>query len=41
MITGSLVDALENQDFRDSAVVTFLVTISGVSEWGVGAPFWD
>lgn len=40
VITGSLVDALEKKDFRDSAVVTFLVTISGVSDWGVGAPFW-
>ena len=40
VITGSLADALEKKDFRDSAVVTFLVTISGVSGWGVGAPFW-
>ena len=40
VITGSLSDALEKKDFRDSAVVTFLVTISGVSGWGVGAPFW-
>jgi len=40
VITASLSDALEKKDFRDSAVVTFLVTISGVSGWGVGAPFW-
>ena len=40
VITGSLSDALEKKDFRDSAIVTFLVTISGVSGWGVGAPFW-
>jgi benzoate membrane transport protein len=40
VITASLTDALEKKDFRDSAVVTFLVTISGVSGWGVGAPFW-
>ena len=40
VITSSLSDALDNKDFRDSAVVTFLVTVSGVSGWGVGAPFW-
>jgi len=40
VITASLTDALEKKDFRDSAVVTFLVTISGVSGWGIGAPFW-
>lgn len=40
VITGALVDALEQRDFRDAAVVTFLVTTSGVSGWGVGAPFW-
>ena len=33
VITASLSDALEKKDFRDSAVVTFLVTISGVSGW--------
>ena len=40
VITASLTDALEEKEFRDSAVVTFLVTISGVSGWGVGSPFW-
>lgn len=40
VITSSLSDALESKDFRDSAVVTFLVTVSGISGWGVGAPFW-
>jgi len=40
VITNSLSDALESKFFRDSAVITFLVTISGVSVWGVGAPFW-
>ena len=40
VITAALTDALEEKDFRDSAVVTFLVTISGVSGWGVGSPFW-
>jgi benzoate membrane transport protein len=40
IITTSLVDAMEINDYRDSAVVTFLVTISGVSAMGVGSPFW-
>ena len=40
VITAALTDALEEKDFRDSAVVTFLVTIYGVSGWGVGSPFW-
>ncbi len=40
VITAALTDALEEKDFRDSAVVTFLVTISGVSGWGIGSPFW-
>ena len=40
VITASLTDSLEEKEFRDSAVVTFLVTISGVSGWGVGSPFW-
>ena len=40
IITTSLVDAMEIKDYRDSAVVTFLVTISGVSVLGVGSPFW-
>ena len=40
IITTSLVDAMEDKDYRDSAVVTFLVTISGVSALGVGSPFW-
>jgi benzoate membrane transport protein len=40
IITTSLVDAMEIKDYRDSAVVTFLVTISGVSALGVGSPFW-
>jgi benzoate membrane transport protein len=40
IITTSLVDAMEKKDYRDSAVVTFLVTISGISALGVGSPFW-
>jgi benzoate membrane transport protein len=40
VITNSLSEALEHRDFRDSAVVTFLVTASSVSALNVGAPFW-
>ena len=40
VITSSLSDAFESKDFRDSSIVTFLVTISGVSGWGIGSPFW-
>lgn len=40
VLTSSLSDALDNKGYRDCAVVTFLVTVSGVSGWGVGAPFW-
>ncbi len=40
VITSSLTESLLKQEFRDSAIVTFLVTISGVSAWGVGSPFW-
>jgi benzoate membrane transport protein len=31
---------MEKKDYRDSAVVTFLVTLSGVAAFGVGSPFW-
>lgn len=40
IIINSLTDSLADSDFRDAAAVTFLVTISGISGWGVGAPFW-
>ena len=40
VITSSLADALNEKTFRDSSVVTFLVTVSGVSGWGIGSPFW-
>ncbi|MGG7752527.1 benzoate/H(+) symporter BenE family transporter [Klebsiella aerogenes] len=39
-ISGSLYQALGNQNERDAAVVTFLVTASGVSLAGVGSAFW-
>ena len=40
VILNSLVIAIEEKNYRESAVITFLVTISGVSGGGVGAPFW-
>jgi benzoate membrane transport protein len=40
IITTSLTDAMEEKKYRDAAVVTFLVTISGISAWGIGSPFW-
>jgi len=40
VIVNSLVTAIEDKNFRESAVITFLITISGVSGWGIGSPFW-
>ena len=40
IIVNSLTESLADSDFRDAAAVTFLVTISGISGWGIGAPFW-
>lgn len=39
-ISGSLYQALGQENERDAAVVTFLVTASGVSLAGVGSAFW-
>nr|ELA1887173.1 benzoate/H(+) symporter BenE family transporter [Klebsiella aerogenes] len=39
-ISGSLYQALGHESERDAAVVTFLVTASGVSLSGVGSAFW-
>lgn len=39
-ISSSLSSALKEEAKRDAALVTFLVTISGISIAGVGAPFW-
>ncbi|EPV8392860.1 benzoate/H(+) symporter BenE family transporter [Klebsiella aerogenes] len=39
-ISGSLYQALGHENERDAAVVTFLVTASGVSLAGVGSAFW-
>lgn len=40
VISLALSDCLSAKEYRDSAIVTFLLTISGVSAWGIGAPFW-
>lgn len=39
-ITTNLSIAIEDQAQRDSAVITFLVTVSGMSLLGVGSAFW-
>lgn len=39
-ISGSLFQALNQESERDAAVVTFLVTASGVTLSGVGSAFW-
>lgn len=37
---SSLSSAMETEKDKESALVTFLITISGVSLLGIGAPFW-
>ncbi len=39
-ISTSLVTALQNTSHRDAAFFTFAVTASGVTLFGIGAPFW-
>ena len=39
-ISGALLQALEHAPHREAAIVTFLVTLSGVSIAGVGSAFW-
>jgi len=39
-IGNSLVNALQHEKERDAALITFLVTASGVSLMGLGAAFW-
>lgn len=39
-IAGSLYRALENERQRDAAIITFLITASGVTLLGVGSAFW-
>jgi len=39
-IGNSLHTALDNQNSREAALITFLVTASGFSLFSIGAPFW-
>lgn len=39
-IAGALSSALAVEKHRDAAALTFLVTLSGVTLGGIGAPFW-
>ncbi|MBU3541939.1 benzoate/H(+) symporter BenE family transporter [Polynucleobacter sp. MWH-Loch1C5] len=39
-ITTNLSIAIEDQTQRDSAVITFLVTVSGMTLLGIGSAFW-
>ena len=40
VIGSSTNEALENPNFREAGLVTLLTTISGISVFGLGAPFW-
>jgi len=39
-IAGGLASALQSEKHRDAALITFLVTLSGVSLLGIGSAFW-
>ena len=39
-ISGSLYQALNHEAERDAAIVTFLMTASGVTLLGIGSAFW-
>ena len=39
-IGGGLVVALQQESSREPALITFLVTLSGVSLAGIGSAFW-
>ena len=39
-IAGALSSALAVEKHRDAAAITFLITLSGVTLAGIGAPFW-
>lgn len=39
-IAGALAAAFKDEKHRDAALITFLVTLSGVSVAGIGAAFW-
>lgn len=39
-VGGALATAMKDEGQREPALITFLVTASGLSLWGVGAAFW-
>jgi benzoate membrane transport protein len=39
-IAGGLATALQDENHRDAAIITFLVTLSGVAIAGIGSAFW-
>jgi benzoate membrane transport protein len=39
-ITANVLGAASDPEHREAAIVTFLVTASGMSLWGLGAAFW-
>jgi benzoate membrane transport protein len=39
-IGGALTSAVQNESHREAALITFLVTLSGVVVAGVGSAFW-
>jgi benzoate membrane transport protein len=39
-IGSGLATAMKEETSREAALITFLVTVSGLSLWGVGAAFW-
>ena len=39
-ISNSLSAALQEPQGRDAALITFMVTVSGVGFFGIGAAFW-
>lgn len=39
-IAGALASALKDEMHRDAAIVTFLVCLSGIGFFGIGAAFW-
>lgn len=39
-IGGGLAVALKDETHREAALITFLVTLSGLTLWGIGSAFW-
>ena len=39
-IGTGLATAMKDEGSREAALITFLITLSGLSLWGLGAAFW-